>query len=99
MFKQYFVSLIYFTLVLRWRTGRWDDCSKTCNGGTRTRHIRCVQIVDGDIEYDVEDEMCDADAKPNSKEDCNKQECRPEWVAQPFGMVTTLKSCRSKATN
>ena len=99
MFKQYFVSLIYFTLVLRWRTDRWDDCSKTCNGGTRTRHIRCVQIVDGDIEYDVEDEMCDADAKPNSKEDCNKQECRPEWVAQPFGMVTTLKSCRSKATN
>ena len=31
--------------------------------------------------------MCDADAKPNSKEDCNKQECRAEWVAQPFGTV------------
>ena len=49
--------------------------------------MRCVQFVDGVIEYDVEDEMCDADVKPNTKEKCNKQECRPEWVAQPFGTV------------
>ena len=51
--------------------------------------MRCVEIVDGGIEYDVEDEMCDADLKPNTKEECNKQECRPEWVAQPFGTVSS----------
>ncbi|CAB3979049.1 A disintegrin and metallo ase with thrombospondin motifs 6-like [Paramuricea clavata] len=79
----------FYWAVIKWRTDRWDDCSKTCNGGTRTRHVRCVQIVDGGIEYDVEDEMCDADVRPNTKEKCNKQECRPEWVAQPFGTCST----------
>lgn len=43
--------------------------------------------MDDGIEYDVEDEMCDEELKPNTKEKCNKQECRPEWVAQPFGTV------------
>ena len=77
--------------VRRWRTDRWADCSKTCNGGERTRRIRCVQLVETEIEYDVEDEMCDQETKPRTKEDCNKQECNPEWVAQPFGVVSSLK--------
>lgn len=46
--------------------------------------------MDGGTEYDVEDEMCDDDIKPKTKEECNKQACKPEWIAQPFGAVSTL---------
>ena len=64
----------------------WEDCSQTCNGGNRTREIKCMQVAADGIEYDVDSRLC-SDPKPSMVEACNNVPCPPEWVAQPFGQV------------
>ena len=82
--------------MFRWRTDRWEICSKSCNGGKRIRHVKCVQMIGDQIEFDVEDEMCDKSTKPPTEEACNVQECEAEWVAQPFGEVSDIPRKNSK---
>ena len=69
-----------------WKPEGWEDCSQTCNGGNRTREIKCMQVAADGIEYDVDSRLC-SDPKPSMVEACNNVPCPPEWVAQPFGQV------------
>ncbi len=70
----------------RWQTSYWGDCSRTCNGGVKRRHVRCVQFGQQSIEYEVDESLCGG-SKPANQEVCNREPCPPEWVAQPFGEV------------
>ena len=84
----------------RWKPEGWEDCSQTCNGGNRTREVKCMQIAADGIEYDVDTRLC-SDPKPSMVEACNNVPCPAEWVAQPFGQVSTtslteMKSKRNK---
>lgn len=71
-----------------WKPEGWEDCSQTCNGGNRTREIKCMQVAADGIEYDVDSRLC-SDPKPSMVEACNNVPCPPEWVAQPFGQCST----------
>ncbi|XP_065067919.1 A disintegrin and metalloproteinase with thrombospondin motifs 6-like [Rhopilema esculentum] len=72
-----------------WQTSYWGDCSRTCNGGIKKRHVRCVQFGQQGIEYEVDESLCSG-AKPPNQEICNREACPPEWIAQPFGECSTV---------
>lgn len=69
--QQFFINYYYFTIVetANWGTwGSWSSCSRTCNGGIRTRTRSCVggsSCIGSNIQ----------------EEDCNVQVCLvvPEW--------------------
>ncbi|XP_015756260.1 PREDICTED: A disintegrin and metalloproteinase with thrombospondin motifs 18-like [Acropora digitifera] len=69
-----------------WKPEGWEDCSKTCSGGNRTREVKCMQVAADGIEYDVDHRLC-TDPKPSMVEACNNIPCPAEWVAQPFGAL------------
>jgi len=71
-----------------WKPEGWEDCSQTCNGGNRTREVKCMQVAADGIEYDVDPRLC-SDPKPSMVEACNNVLCPAEWVAQPFGECST----------
>ena len=77
----------FLWLTLSWKAEGWEDCSRTCNGGNRTREIKCMQVAADGVEYDVDPRLC-SDPKPATMESCNNVPCRAEWVAEPFGEVT-----------
>eukprot|EP00794_Sanderia_malayensis_P015623 gene15623-17199_t len=72
-----------------WQTSYWGDCSRTCNGGVKRRHVRCVQFGQQGIEYEVDESLC-VGSKPANQEVCNREPCPPEWIAQPFGECSTV---------
>lgn len=76
----------YLNVHPSWKPEGWEDCSQTCNGGNRTREIKCMQVAADGIEYDVDPRLC-SDPKPSLVEACNNVPCPSEWVAQPFGQV------------
>ncbi|KAK3730048.1 hypothetical protein QZH41_009566, partial [Actinostola sp. cb2023] len=71
-----------------WRAEGWEDCTKTCNGGNRTREVKCMQVAADGVEYDVDQRLCTS-KKPATIEACNTMSCQPEWVSQPFGECST----------
>ena len=76
-------------LSLRWKTGEWSDCSKTCNDGNpgeRTREIMCVD-ESHEIETEDSESYC-AGPKPATREPCAMQPCPAEWVTLSSGPVS-----------
>ncbi|XP_066491971.1 thrombospondin type-1 domain-containing protein 4 isoform X1 [Tiliqua scincoides] len=56
----------------KWFSTEWSTCSKTCEGGFRVREVRCLS---DDMMPSIQ---CDAQLKPEEKEQCNPQDCIPE---------------------
>ncbi|KAG5276444.1 hypothetical protein AALO_G00132100 [Alosa alosa] len=63
-----------------WWTGEWSECSRSCNGGVRTREILCKRKVSGTEERVQGDSVCPA-PRPPLTEPCNNHSCPPEWLA------------------
>ncbi|XP_078482068.1 papilin-like [Ciona intestinalis] len=60
----------------RWLTGSWGECSQPCNGGVKTRDVRCVQ---GE-RLIIDDVHCsNVTAKPANQEACMEMPC-PDWT-------------------
>jgi hypothetical protein len=57
-------------LTYAWQTGAWTDCSKSCDGGVRTRSVWC----EGSNGVPVDDGPCGG-PKPATSESCNSQPC------------------------
>ena len=77
---------------VRWKTGQWTDCSKTCNNGhpgERTREVICVD-ESHDIETEDQESYC-AGPKPVTREACALQPCPAEWVTVESGPVSKKK--------
>lgn len=53
-----------------WKTGAWSACSKSCDGGQRTRQVWCER----DDGQTVADALC-VGSKPAGTEACNSQAC------------------------
>ncbi|XP_028396087.1 papilin-like [Dendronephthya gigantea] len=60
-----------------WRVDEYGPCDKSCNGGTKTRKVYCVQ--DRDTAVEIDDEKCNADQKPAEEAACNVHHCPPRW--------------------
>ena len=85
----------------RWNTSEWSGCSKTCNGGVRTRNVFCLEeifpissryfaLVDMTTLNETEDGMCamslKAGPRPSERELCETQEC-PSFQISNYGEV------------
>ncbi|MBN3312634.1 PPN protein, partial [Atractosteus spatula] len=57
--------------VIRWHIGDWGLCSKSCDVGLRERQVICA---DRDRNF-YNGELCAADHKPSTTEQCNTQAC------------------------
>ncbi len=65
-----------------WVPGAWSSCSKTCDGGTRTRSVTCRTAAD----IIVDDSYCTG-TKPEDTGTCNSQACSYgyTWVTGSWG--------------
>ncbi|XP_071810508.1 A disintegrin and metalloproteinase with thrombospondin motifs 9-like isoform X3 [Asterias amurensis] len=70
-------------LTYRWKKGRWNQCSSTCNGGRKLRKVDCIDSK-GSL---VDDAMCASRRKPRENTKCNTHNCdspRMTWLAGPW---------------
>jgi hypothetical protein len=83
----------------RWNVSEWSGCSRTCNGGFRTRNVSCLNEsfpidsryfaqVDSVTLSPADDYMCTmsekAGERPADRELCETQDC-PFFLATEFG--------------
>lgn len=68
-----------------WRTTRWTACSARCDGGFRTRDVRCVSETSNQV---VDDRNC-LEEKPINITNCAQQRC-PKWRTGDWGQVCIL---------
>ncbi|MGH0184087.1 UNVERIFIED_CONTAM: hypothetical protein FKN15_014047, partial [Acipenser sinensis] len=72
---------------LWWFIGDWSECSKTCDGGMRTRTVLCIRKIGPSEEESLDDSNC-LTHRPIEKEPCNNQSCPPQWVALDWSECT-----------
>ncbi|KAM7320910.1 hypothetical protein ACRRTK_020163 [Alexandromys fortis] len=69
-----------------WFIGDWLECSKTCDGGMRTRAVLCIRRIGPSEEETLDYSDC-LTHRPMEKESCNNQSCPPQWVALDWSEV------------
>jgi len=76
-----------------WWTGEWSECSRSCNGGLRTREVLCKRRISVTEEKVLDDSACIL-PRPSLTEPCNNHSCPPEWLALDWSEVDrSLSSC------
>ncbi|XP_066289406.1 A disintegrin and metalloproteinase with thrombospondin motifs 16-like isoform X2 [Branchiostoma lanceolatum] len=65
----------------RWIAGEWGTCSKSCGGGKQARPVNCTRKTSTQEQEPVDPDGCKNQPKPYSEQNCNMQECPPQWVA------------------
>ncbi|KAM9590589.1 A disintegrin and metalloproteinase with thrombospondin motifs 6-like isoform 6-T9 [Morphnus guianensis] len=70
-----------------WFIGDWSECSKTCDGGIRSRTVLCIRKI-GPSEEETLDNINCLTHQPIEKEPCNNQSCPPQWVALDWSECT-----------
>ncbi|XP_067370061.1 A disintegrin and metalloproteinase with thrombospondin motifs 10 isoform X2 [Channa argus] len=63
-----------------WWTGEWSECSRSCNGGLRTREVLCKRKISATEEKVLDDSAC-TPPHPSLTEPCSNNSCPPEWLA------------------
>lgn len=59
---------------VKWVTGDWGKCTKTCGGGVKRREVICEQVMAQGRHQIHEDRKCTAQ-KPASEKPCNTRAC------------------------
>uniref|UniRef100_A0A8C2A9T7 ADAM metallopeptidase with thrombospondin type 1 motif, 10 n=1 Tax=Cyprinus carpio TaxID=7962 RepID=A0A8C2A9T7_CYPCA len=72
---------------VRWWTGDWSDCSRSCNGGVWTREVLCKRKISATEEKVLDDAACTAQ-RPSITEPCKNHTCPPEWHALDWSECT-----------
>ena len=66
-----------------WKVGAWSYCSKGCDGGTRTRAVRCGRYLNGELVGEEEDiSKCKKmhSPKPPDSERCQLLACGEDYA-------------------
>lgn len=71
-----------------WFTGEWSECSRSCNGGLRTREVLCKRRMSGTEEKVLDDSACTL-LRPSLTEPCSNHSCPPEWLALDWSEVVS----------
>ncbi|CAG4995395.1 unnamed protein product [Parnassius apollo] len=59
---------------VKWHTGEWSKCSKTCGGGVKQREVECKQIMAQSHVVERPPSLCSS-PKPASTKSCNSRPC------------------------
>nr|XP_021208563.1 protein madd-4 isoform X1 [Bombyx mori] len=59
---------------VRWHTGEWTKCSKTCGGGVKQREVECKQIMAQSHVVERPASLCSSPRPPSTKS-CNSRPC------------------------
>ncbi|XP_059062707.1 protein madd-4 isoform X1 [Achroia grisella] len=59
---------------VRWQTGEWSKCSKTCGGGEKQRKVECKQIMAQSHVVERPPASCGS-PRPVSTKSCNSKPC------------------------
>ncbi|XP_038138329.1 A disintegrin and metalloproteinase with thrombospondin motifs 10 isoform X2 [Cyprinodon tularosa] len=70
-----------------WWTGEWSECSRSCNGGLRTREVLCKRRISVMEEKVLDDSACSS-PRPSFTEPCSNHSCPPEWMALDWSECT-----------
>uniref|UniRef100_A0A8C9XWX8 ADAM metallopeptidase with thrombospondin type 1 motif, 10 n=1 Tax=Sander lucioperca TaxID=283035 RepID=A0A8C9XWX8_SANLU len=70
-----------------WWTGEWSECSRSCNGGLRTREVLCKRRISVTEEKVLDDSACTTQ-RPSPTEPCSNHSCPPEWLALDWSECT-----------
>ncbi|XP_072715586.1 A disintegrin and metalloproteinase with thrombospondin motifs 6 isoform X6 [Ciconia boyciana] len=70
-----------------WFIGDWSECSKTCDGGMRSRTVLCIRKIGPSEEETLDNTNC-LTHRPIEKEPCNNQSCPPQWVTLDWSECT-----------
>lgn len=73
-------------LASSWWTGEWSECSRSCNGGLRTREVLCKRRISASEEKVLDDSAC-TPTRPSLTEPCSNHSCPPEWLALDWSEV------------
>ncbi|XP_032685179.1 protein madd-4 isoform X3 [Odontomachus brunneus] len=67
---------------VKWSTGEWGKCSKSCGGGVKKRMVVCEQIMAQGRKQSREERECPS-TKPASEKPCNTRACRESDSSVP----------------
>lgn len=76
-----------------WWSGEWSECSRSCNGGLRTREVLCKRRISVVEEKVLDDSACTAPC-PSFTEPCSNHSCPPEWLALDWSEVDAFAVVR-----
>ncbi|KAL0100797.1 hypothetical protein PUN28_019286 [Cardiocondyla obscurior] len=75
---------------VKWSTGEWGKCSKTCGGGVKKREVLCEQIMAQGRKQSREERECPAQ-KPASEKPCNTRACHEsDLSSSTLPIITSL---------
>ncbi|EFN62926.1 ADAMTS-like protein 3, partial [Camponotus floridanus] len=75
---------------IKWSTGEWGKCSKTCGGGVKRRNVACEQIMAQGHKQSREERECPAQKPPNEKP-CNTRACHDSDLSV-LPIITSLNT-------
>ncbi|XP_053514946.1 ADAMTS-like protein 3 isoform X3 [Artibeus jamaicensis] len=59
-----------------WHIEEWQQCSRTCGGGTQNRRVTCGQLLTDGSFLNLPDELCQG-PKASSRKSCARTDCPP----------------------
>lgn len=71
--------------VYSWTITNWNSCDVICGKGQQHREISCEWVKGDRITETVKDSYCNSDSKPNSIQQCQKEECTYVWSSKQWG--------------
>nr|XP_012607181.1 ADAMTS-like protein 3 isoform X6 [Microcebus murinus] len=63
-----------------WHIEEWQQCSRTCGGGTQNRRVTCRQLLTDGSFLNLSDELCQG-RKASAHKSCARIDCPPHWAA------------------
>jgi len=72
--------------VTRWRAIPYGECSTTCGGGHKLRHIQCVQESLEGVLTPAQERLC-TEPRPLKTVGCNPSPCPPSWTIGDWSEV------------
>ncbi|XP_027312774.1 A disintegrin and metalloproteinase with thrombospondin motifs 20 isoform X1 [Anas platyrhynchos] len=61
-----------------WQVGNWSPCTVTCDSGTVTRQVICVNY-----HQQINENYCDPEGRPSKERECNMPPCPPVYHHTP----------------
>ncbi|XP_038218162.1 protein madd-4 isoform X2 [Zerene cesonia] len=73
---------------VRWHSGEWSKCSKTCGGGVKQREVICKQVMAQSHVVERPPSQCNS-PRPASTKSCNSRPCLLDTSAPEISLANS----------